>query len=277
MQDHVKAIQMRIRIAIFTLFLGLVAVHLCGCATTRNGIVGAQVGMIKQALAREEFDKCLEQIHSLLAKELTPLVQAEVLIMKGICLEELQNKQAAKACYQDIVNKFPNTRVADVASLRLAGAAGDQKERAVLSLGAEEWKVVGRVWTTNSFFRVYKPKDPGSFGRYSKLMIRSIDPSAGMLTGDELLARHQSDANLRGNQVEVVARSESQMIIKTVSRKRKVVLLEAICEGPQRFHFISFGCKQKNYSPELEEKWIRCLKAVEFTTPPTPAQPPLRT
>jgi hypothetical protein len=204
-------------------------------------------------------------------------VQAEVLIMRGICLEEIKNKPAAKACYQDIINKFPNTDFADVASLRLAGGAGDQRERAALSLGAEEWKVVGRVWTTNSFFSVYKPKDPGSFGRDSKLIIRSIDPSAGMLTGDELLARHQSDANLRGNQVEVVARSESQMIIKTFSPKRQLVLLEAICEGPQRIHVVSFVCKKNDYSPELEEKWIRCLKAVEFTTPPTPAQPPLRT
>lgn len=277
MQDHVKAIQMRIRIAISTLFLSLVAVHLCGCATTRSGIVGAQVAMINVALGREEFDKCLKQIDSLLAKDVTPLVQAEVLIMRGICLEEIKNKPAAKACYQDIINKFPNTDFADVASLRLAGAAGDQRERAALSFGAEEWKVVGRVWTTNSFFRMYTAKDPGWFGSDSKLMIKSIEPSAETRTADELLARHQSDANLRGNQVEVVARSESQMIIKTFSPKRQLVLLEAICEGPQRIHVVSFVCKKNNYSPELEEKWIRCLKAVEFTTPPAPAQPPLRT
>ncbi len=251
----------------------LAAVLLSGCATSRNTVIREEFRSIDRKYQTQAYAECLAEIEKTLTAPLIPLRRGQLLMAKGLCLEEQGQGALADEIYRQIVAQYPMTPLADRAQKRLEHRDGDQKEHVELSFPGEGWrraeKEMGPTWVECRFHPANEDPSRARVG----VVLFSMDRTEKVGTIQEAIARLQATGALRERTVDVqrLEQTETEAILETHVRARNGQLWSSgvtrVVLTAERFHALDYKCRGAMLSPPEKEEWIARLKKVKLVNP----------
>lgn len=199
--------------------------------------------------------------------------RAEMLILKGICLEDTGRLEAARTVYQQIRREYPGTDFGGVARMRAEGKYGDQKE--LLSID------VGSVWVRCSKIELdgivlqkfyFARRDPRVF--LERLLVVSVDRRGQANTVDEVIFRARQAALKRSKEldVEVIERTEKEAILEVhfaeAESGKRWTAMSRVIVTPTRLHGIEFLIPKMSLAPGVRARLIHDLKEAKLVEAP---------
>jgi hypothetical protein len=157
----------------------------CGCASApgRSAQVDPQEPLFR-LFQRRQYAECIQGIEANLTPKMSRHQKAELLLLEGMCREEMNQPGLADQVYRAVIQSYRKSDATTRASRRLKRLESDQREHFGIEFAPGDWQRLDKEWNESNFRERYLSKADSR----ETIIILAKDRSAEQLTIPEALS-----------------------------------------------------------------------------------------
>ena len=133
---------------------------LTGCSTlSQRASRTASRESIFRAYQKQNYEDCLTQIEQLRTAKSSKNEKAELLLIEGMCREEMNQGPEADRLYRTILQLFPNSSSVAQAARRLTRSESDEREHFSITFAPGSWERIDKEWNDTNLRERYLSKE----------------------------------------------------------------------------------------------------------------------
>lgn len=217
----------------------------------------------------QEYEQCLAEIRTALTANNTKGQRATLLMMKGMCQEEMGQPDLAKMTYRLVKMEFDLTSFGETAQRRLNGKEGDQREHLEVDCADLAWRRAAKWCNQKAVRSLFLPAGETPERCTAELVVNSGDRPEFIKTVEDVADRAEVAFGLRGGKMKrhLLERSGNENYWEVEGWDPKdgtVVLLVRIILTKDRMHSAKFALKKAILTDGEREKYMACLRKAKL-------------
>jgi hypothetical protein len=217
----------------------------------------------------QEYERCLAEIRTALKANNTKVQRAILLLMRGMCHEEMGQQNLAKLDYMSVKMEFNLTSFAETAQRRLNGEDGDQREHLEVDCGGLGWRHARKQCNQNGVRFLFLPAGETLERFTAMLSVQSEDRPESIKTVEDMMDRSEANSGLRGDKVKrhLIERSANENYWEAEvwnPQKGATVSLVRVILTKHRMHFATFALSKSTLTDGEREKYMACLRKAKL-------------
>jgi hypothetical protein len=217
----------------------------------------------------QEYEQCLAEIRTALTANNTKGQRATLLMMKGMCQEEMGQQDLAKITYRLVKMEFDLTSFAETAQRRLNGKEGDQREHLELDCADLGWRRAAKRRNQKAVRSLFLPAGETPERYTAELILNSRDRPEFIKTVEDVADHSEVEFGLRGGKIKrhLLERSANENYLEAEvcdPQEGTSVLLVRFILTKDRMHSAKFALRKPTLTDGEREKFMVYLRKAKL-------------